>query len=602
MEVDSLITKKAVVVEEACRQQQLVDDDVVDGTMMTSCCGYYVATVGGGASQNEGDGGVGLLSTHNINNNNNNTDCGGGSGGTKEQRPGADADAVGFLRERTDRATTATLKAASSKKKKAAVTDVAGGPELQRQQQQSPPLLSQRAKRVICEACYRPYPRACICSSLPPGGRRIHLRKSEVIVLQHPLEVKHHKATNRSLPALQLCLDESSLHLCVGRRFGPETLGPLLWDRLHCQPDLYQPVLVFPRMHAVGRGNSDGNNSCDGGTNKRKKDGCHRNVAADSAIPVWSLTELLSKLRDHGETTDCRKNCFGTHGGSGCDGVTCPTGETEAPSLGPTVPPHKIVLLLVLDATWKHAREMHVANQQHHQYPAHMWQVALEPSDLVPTTTTTTNVVVVPDGRTANEDHCGVVVAPSTNATPTTTTTAAASSSHCRRQPPHDDDPRTTAAQSTFRPRRFEIRTTPPTNKPLARSSSAGVGVVKDDGSSTSGSDATASDAAAWMSTAECIAWIVSRLEGARTARKNDAFDGGGMGDDGDGAVATTEAAPTETDEYGCKDNADSSNVNDDGGRGDDDLRLYRVLIKPLDAMVEKYKSFLSTSNKVRKT
>jgi DTW domain-containing protein YfiP len=39
--------------------------------------------------------------------------------------------------------------------------------------------------------------------------------------------------------------------------------------------------------------------------------------------------------------------------------------------------PGKIVLL-VLDATWKYAREMHRANQTHHQYPAHMLQVSLQ--------------------------------------------------------------------------------------------------------------------------------------------------------------------------------------------------------------------------------
>merc|ERR1712224_763014 len=42
----------------------------------------------------------------------------------------------------------------------------------------------------------------------------------------------------------------------------------------------------------------------------------------------------------------------------------------------------KKILLLVLFATWKHAREMHLANMRFHEYPKHMLRLALEKEDL----------------------------------------------------------------------------------------------------------------------------------------------------------------------------------------------------------------------------
>jgi DTW domain-containing protein YfiP len=76
------------------------------------------------------------------------------------------------------------------------------------------------------------------------------------------------------------------------------------------------------------------------------------------------------------------------------------------------------IVVLGLDATWKYAREMHLANQKDNHYPSHMLQVSLQAEDF----------------------------------------------------------------PESFRPRRFDIRTTP-------------------------------GDNTTWMSTAECIAWVLSQLE-----------------------------------------------------------------------------------------
>ncbi|OEU08022.1 hypothetical protein FRACYDRAFT_250242 [Fragilariopsis cylindrus CCMP1102] len=89
-----------------------------------------------------------------------------------------------------------------------------------------------KKRRIICDRCSRPKPQTCICSALPTNG--ILLKKVEIIILQHPLEIKNHKSTaNRSVPLLELCLHQSCLHLLHGRRFGKESLGKELYKKLH---------------------------------------------------------------------------------------------------------------------------------------------------------------------------------------------------------------------------------------------------------------------------------------------------------------------------------------------------------------------------------
>jgi DTW domain-containing protein YfiP len=75
-----------------------------------------------------------------------------------------------------------------------------------------------KRKRSICARCDRPEPSACICEALP--DERIHLEKCRCLVLQHPHELRR---KNRSLPLVEYCLDDDSLAVTLGRRFGSST-------------------------------------------------------------------------------------------------------------------------------------------------------------------------------------------------------------------------------------------------------------------------------------------------------------------------------------------------------------------------------------------
>jgi DTW domain-containing protein YfiP len=164
--------------------------------------------------------------------------------------------------------------------------------------------LGGKSRRQICVRCQRPTPRACICAALPQEP--IKLENTVIVVLQHPQELK---MKNRSVPILELCMDQESLALCVGRRFGEEQLTSRICMLLQ-PPNL--PILLFPE--------------------------------AKSESGAFSLSDakeiVQQKLPDGGK-----------------------------------------VVLIVIDATWKYAKEMHQANLQHQLYPSDLLRVSLQPDD-----------------------------------------------------------------------------------------------------------------------------------------------------------------------------------------------------------------------------
>jgi DTW domain-containing protein YfiP len=308
--------------------------------------------------------------------------------------------------------------------------------------------LPTNSSRAVCYRCHRPTPQACICEALPV--ERIHLQSTEVVILQHPLEIKQHKATaNRTVPLLDLCFSKESLYLCAGRRLGDEIEAEVR-KKLHDQPQLYQPVLVFPRLKAD---KSTGN-------------------SVEQETKILSLNDLIVKLKNERGNKD--------------------RDEDNPPTSDMSTLPSKKVLLLVLDATWKYAREMHLANKKYQQYPSHMLQVALEKEDLY-----------------MGDEH-----------------------------------------SNEFRPRRFEIR---------------GIVSAKSGKRAAQEEDTTTT----WMSTAECVAWIVSRLEQE-------------LGN----SIATTTPSTT-NEEVPTEHVAENQSV-------------YQIVMKPLDSMVEKWKAYV-TSPKNRK-
>jgi DTW domain-containing protein YfiP len=292
-----------------------------------------------------------------------------------------------------------------------------------------------KKSRAVCSRCHRPTPQACICEALPDA--LIALETTEVVVLQHPLEVKQHKATaNRSVPLLELCLSPQSLHLCTERRLGDDIDGEIL-DKLHRRPDQYLPVLVFPRLKVDSE---------------------------NAKMEIVNLNQLVSKIQNkRNSAATCEEN-----------------DDTKAMGVSTWDKSRRKILLVVLDATWKYAREMHMANQKYHQYPSHMIQLALEKEDL----------------------------------------------------PMEEGD-------NQYRPRRFEIRG--------KVSATGGKQAAQEEDTTTT-----------WMCTAECIALIVSRLEEELSQATMPPAD----------AAKAISPRPS----------------------------LHAVLMKPLDAMVVKWKAFVTAS------
>jgi len=435
----------------------------------------------------------------------------------------------------------------------------------QQQQRQHASKKQRRTKREICDRCRRPVPQTCLCASLPDTP--IRLATTEVVVLQHPLELKNHKAaSHRSVPLLELCLDASSLVVKTGRRFGPTSLGPEVMSKLwaDCGNDggegdpggetddaqttgtaeadavagiSYLPVLVFPKITvagadsnggadagASGRGVGDGGgagvdpNTANGRTNgdefDRSRIGRRRYREDDESntLTLGGLAERWKLENDRAASKAAKK--------------TNPVSESAPPDVGSVVPPDDAdgaaressstgrapafqqetrkktktktkILLLVLDATWKHAREMHLANIGADQYPPHMLRLALSKEDF---------------------------------------------------------------ADKRFVSGRFRLR-----GKASKTGYHGGKSKAKRKAKRGEDEDGPSIDEA-WMSTAECVAWILSELESGKSV---------GVGrDDGEATGATgSEGSPS----------------------------LYEILMKPLDAMVAKWNSYRAKGDSNKK-
>lgn len=99
-----------------------------------------------------------------------------------------------------------------------------------------------KPKRALCAACLRAE-RTCICTLASPIAHA-----TEVLILQHPLEVHQAKGSAR---LLHLCLPRS--RIIVGERFDTATLRSQLYEPWPQAPDkieygpLVQPVLLYPQ-------------------------------------------------------------------------------------------------------------------------------------------------------------------------------------------------------------------------------------------------------------------------------------------------------------------------------------------------------------------
>jgi DTW domain-containing protein YfiP len=92
-------------------------------------------------------------------------------------------------------------------------------------------MMTPTSRRATCAACLRAES-ACICRFATPVASRV-----ELLVLQHPLEVRNAKNSAR---LLHLCLPGS--RLLVGESFSPDELGAAL------HADGRTPLLLYPEM------------------------------------------------------------------------------------------------------------------------------------------------------------------------------------------------------------------------------------------------------------------------------------------------------------------------------------------------------------------
>jgi DTW domain-containing protein YfiP len=379
----------------------------------------------------------------------------------------------------------------------------------------NPPAQPSRKKRKLCERCHRPVPQTCLCEFLPATPITVHT--AEVVVLQHPLELKNHKAaSHRSLPLLELCLDPSSLTLTTGRRFGTESLGTEICSKLwgETAASSYLPVLVFPRIavaeledsatkHAeVGNSNNEGTNQPQSERNQPPK--WYREDES-TILSLGGLLELwkrdTTKLLED-EDQSCNQQS------------TKPTSPDDDDVDGKTKEKkHKKILLLVLDATWKHAREMHLANIRAQQYPPHMLRLALEPEDFA------RGGGFVP-GRFRLRGK--------------------ASKTGYKQQQQQQQQ------QQQSQTHRKKKRTKKGQHEEIEEPQ---IGET-------------------WMSTAECIAWILSNLEGSSSSNAED------PNEEGEGK------------KEGSKEFSFESSPS-----------LYEILMKPLDAMVAKWNSYRNNND-----
>jgi len=358
-------------------------------------------------------------------------------------------------------------------------------------QQQS----SRKKKRKLCDRCHRPVPQTCLCEFLP--ATPITLNAAEVVVLQHPLELKNHKAaSHRSLPLLELCLDPSSLTLTTGRRFGTESLGTenrsKLWggETETAINTSYIPVLVFPRIAVAELEDSATKHA-------EYREDESTVLSLGGLLELWKR-ETTNVIEE--EDPSCHQQSTKSTNPVGVGVAVDDETKTKVKKQQ-----HKKILLLVLDATWKHAREMHLANIRAHEYPPHMLRLALEPEDF--------------------------------------------------------------ARGGGFVPGRFRLR---------GKASKTGYKQQQQQQQSSKSKKRNHGDidesqiGETWMSTAECIAWILSNLEGSSSSSSSN--------------------------------NAEDPNEEREGRKeGSKELSLYEILMKPLDAMVAKWNSYRNNnkSNKV---
>jgi DTW domain-containing protein YfiP len=220
-------------------------------------------------------------------------------------------------------------------------------------------LMNRRRKRPICAVCDRPKDSACICAALP--SQKIQLDSAYCIILQHPNEAKQHQ--NRSLPFIENCIDSKHYLKIVGRRF-PSLLGesitvltkPTSQIALNSKKSCDN---VNPSFCSSIHGPNDKNRSCY--VQQMSSMLVEGSVQPKDIPTVWLLSpndKTAISLTEALKQWEKQKQHF--------------SNDTIYPK----------IVVLVMDATWKYAKEMDRANILNGSYPtSFMQRIQLTPSD-----------------------------------------------------------------------------------------------------------------------------------------------------------------------------------------------------------------------------
>ena len=195
-----------------------------------------------------------------------------------------------------------------------------------------------KSKRPMCPRCYRPTPAACICDSLPQEP--IVLRKTRVLILQHPQELKR---KNRTVPLLQLALRSPNnsnsgaspcIQVAVARKLGAHVAFQQIID-----DESQSLLLLYPGPDAI---------------------------SLEEAIQKLSLKQQ-QRQRHRPQSVDLLNEEAE---------LTAHATPSEA---SPMSKADHVINLLVLDGTWKYTKEMDRANT----YPNHIIRVQWGHKDIV---------------------------------------------------------------------------------------------------------------------------------------------------------------------------------------------------------------------------
>jgi DTW domain-containing protein YfiP len=336
------------------------------------------------------------------------------------------------------------------------------------------------AKRAICPTCDRPTPRACICTALPT--KRIHLEHCTVLVLQHPHEAR---VKNRSLPLMELCLDPCSIQVITGRRLGDQNVTPEI-KHLLSRPHV---MLLYPaKDEETSRKVVDFSQALD----------CIREQEQQEQQQQQQQQEQQQQQQQQQQHYEQQRN--NQYKSEGSNSIN---NGSSSSSLSSSSKNEDKITVIFLDATWTFASQMHRANLKENQYPEHMLYVSLTPTLQQPkkelpsllssptlkpynnNTSRHNNVVSTTcsgrdaDSRT-NEGTTTTTITTTSRTGDSSSDSAAAAAAVAAaavtagKHGPH-------AQQPSFVPRRFAHVRTPPNDDCL--------------------------------STAECIAWVISAIE-----------------------------------------------------------------------------------------